>query len=288
MKYVPVLCLILFTFTAGITRGQGKVIRRIDGSTISTTALDREVNRLMDAARVTGLALAIINRDEVVYLKTYGHKNKEADATLDPGTVFYGASFSKAVFAFLVMQLVEEGRLDLDKPVYGYLPKPLPEYENYADLATDARWKMITARMLLSHTAGFPNWRWLSPRENKKLEIFYTPGTRYAYSGEGLTLLQMVVEEITGESLETLARKRVFEPFGMHRTSYLWQPRFEDNYALGYDEAGKAATEEEKDQGQRGRLPGNHPGGLRGLYPRGHAGKRTQKADPGPDAHAAD
>lgn len=74
----------------------------------------------------------------------------------------YGASFTKAVFAYLVMQLVGGGVLELDKAVYQYLEKPLLEHEKYRDLASDERFKLITARMLLSHTAGFPNWRWLA------------------------------------------------------------------------------------------------------------------------------
>ncbi|HEV7620479.1 MAG TPA: serine hydrolase domain-containing protein, partial [Flavisolibacter sp.] len=153
----------------------------------------------------------------------------------DTATCFYGASLSKSVFAFLVMQLVDEGKIDLDKPLYSYLPKPLPEYNSYKDLAGDDRWKLITARHCLDHTTGFPNWRQFNPHDNKKLEIFFTPGERYAYSGEGLYLLQFVVENITGRNLEDLAQDKIFKPFGMSRTSYLWQPSFETNYALGHD-----------------------------------------------------
>jgi CubicO group peptidase (beta-lactamase class C family) len=69
------------------------------------------------------------------------------------------ASLTKAVFAYLVLQLADKRLLDLDKPVYQYLPKPLPEYPDYTDLATDPRYQRITARRLLSHTSGLPNWR---------------------------------------------------------------------------------------------------------------------------------
>ena len=75
----------------------------------------------------------------------------------------YGASLTKAVFAYTVMQLVEEGRIDLDRPIADYLPKPLPEYGNldaygnWGDLAGDERWRRITPRILLTHSAGFAN-----------------------------------------------------------------------------------------------------------------------------------
>jgi CubicO group peptidase (beta-lactamase class C family) len=127
--------------------------------------------------------------------------------------------------------------LDLDKPVYQYLPKPLPEYPKYADLADDARYKRITARMLLSHTSGFANWRWLE--DDRKLRIHFEPGSRFAYSGEGIELLQLVIETITRKPLDELMQQRVLEPLGMTRTSMVWQERFESDFANGYDEYGR-------------------------------------------------
>jgi len=92
---------------------------------------------------------------------------------------------------------------------------------------------LITARHCLSHTTGFPNWRQFNPHDNQKLEIFFTPGEKYAYSGEGLYLLQLVIETITGRQLEDLAQEKIFKPFDMTRTSFLWQSSFENDYAVG-------------------------------------------------------
>ena len=132
------------------------------------------------------------------------------------------------------MQLFDECKIDLDKPLYTYLRKPLPEYAMYKDLEGDDRWKLITARNCLDHTTGFPNWRQFNPLDNQKLEIFFTPGKRYAYSGEGLYLLQMVIETITSRQLEDLAQEKIFKPFGMSRTSFLWQSSFENDFAVGH------------------------------------------------------
>ena len=134
-------------------------VKRLDGSTITTAEIDATVTRLMRAAEVTGAGVAILNDGQVAYLKTYGVRDKEKGLLLTEDSVMTAASFTKVAFAYMVMQLVQEKLLDLDKPVNKYLPKPLTEYSQYKDLAADSRYERITARMLLSHTAGFPNWR---------------------------------------------------------------------------------------------------------------------------------
>lgn len=79
--------------------------------------------------------------------------------------------------------MVDQGILNLDQPLYTYLP--------YSDIAHDDRYKLITARMILCHTSGFPNWRFLNA--DKKLDIKFTPGTQYLYSGEGFEYLANVI-----------------------------------------------------------------------------------------------
>ena len=218
--------LILFVFIFQQQRGQ------------SIHQTDIIVKQLMDSAAVTGICIGMIRDNKVLYTRAYGYRIKERNLLNDTSTCFYAASLSKAVFAYLIMELVEKGVISLDTPIVRYLPKPLPDYDNYKDLAGDDRWKQITPAMCLSHTTGFPNWRQFNPNDNKKLEIFFTPGSRYAYSGEGINLLQMVVETITGRSLEDLAKEMVFIPLGMSRTGYIWHPEFESDFALGYDEKG--------------------------------------------------
>jgi CubicO group peptidase (beta-lactamase class C family) len=213
-------------------------IKRLDGSVVMPAEIDATVARLMKGAEVPGLGLAILNDGKIAYLKAYGVRDKENNLPLTVDSVMYAASFTKVAFAYMVMQLADEGLLNLDKPVYEYLPKPLPDYPDYKDLAEDVRYKRITARMLLSHTAGFPNYRWLN--DDHKLNINFEPGTRYAYSGEGIVLLQLIVETVTKRPLEELMQKRVFQPLGMARTSMVWQKRFDDDYANGYDEYGRS------------------------------------------------
>lgn len=217
---------------------KGTTVKRLDGSTITAAEIDMTVMRLMKAAEVPGAGIVIINGGRMVFAKGYGLRDKEKNLPLTENTVMSGASFTKVVFAYMAMKLVDRGVLDLDKPVYEYLPKPLPEYDFYKDLAGDERYKLITARMLLDHTSGFPNYRWIN--DDRKLNINFQPGSRFAYSGEGINLLQFIIETITKRPLQDLMQENIFQPLGMTRSSMVWQARFEDDYANGYDEYGRS------------------------------------------------
>jgi CubicO group peptidase (beta-lactamase class C family) len=216
-------------------------LKKLDGNSISTAELGAFVEQIMEKAEVPGLSLAILNDSQIVYQKAFGYKNKEADTRNDEQTLFSAASFSKPVFAYLVMLLAEENVIDLDKPLYEYLEKPLYEHPAYADLKDDHRYQQITGRMVLSHSTGFPNWRFLT--QDGKLSIMFPPGSRHSYSGEGIALLQMILETVTGKDLEVLAQEKIFKPLGMTRSSYTWQTEFEANYASPHDEYGRPRGE---------------------------------------------
>lgn len=238
--------------------GQGRQIQKIDGSHTSSHEIDKVVERLMDAADVTGLALTVFNNNKVVYQQAFGFSNSFTKDLLSENTIFYGASLSKAVFSVLVMQLVEEGVINLDTSLQHYLKKPLPDYKfrkswkGYSDLKGDKRYESITARMCLTHSTGFPNWRFLTSNGHDpkgKLYFQFAPGARYSYSGEGLSLLQFVLEQLTGKGLEEMAQERIFKPLGMRRTSYIyvWQPGLERQYAYGHDSKQNVLPKDEMD-----------------------------------------
>jgi CubicO group peptidase (beta-lactamase class C family) len=236
-KTLLFIAILIATIASG-TVSKEPTVKRLDGSAIAPSEIDASVTRLMRAAEVTGVGVAILNDGKVAYLKSYGVRDKEKSLPLTEDSVMTAASFTKVAFAYLVMQLVDEKLLDLDQPVYKYLPKPLSAYSKYHDLASEPRAKQITTRMLLSHTSGFPNWRGFE--DDHKLKIHFEPGTRYAYSGEGIVLLQLVVETITKRPLQELMQQHVFQPLAMTRTSMVWEDRFESDYANGYDEYGRS------------------------------------------------
>lgn len=230
-------------------------ISRIDGSKISADVLDQEIPELMRKAQVAGMAIAIFNQNHTVYRRTFGYSNALTKKPLKSTTNIYGASLSKSVFAVLVMKLVEEGKLDLDKPLQEYLPEPIYDYlhlkrwhDDYSTLKNDTLYQKITARMCLDHTSGFPNWRWDLP--DQKLKVIHVPGRRYSYSGEGMVYLQVVMEKMFGKSLEQMAAELVFEPLGMNSTAYTFLPAFEKDYAWGHNTKG-ALYEKDKDNEAR-------------------------------------
>ena len=222
--------------TCGNSKSSSGPLRTLSGDLVSTNELETTISQIMEKADVTGLSCAIINDSRVVYQNAFGLKDKNAGTMNDEETIFSAASFSKTVFAYLVMLLVEEGIIDLDRSLHEYLSKPLHEYSEYQDLKGDDRYKQITARMILSHSTGFPNLRLLT---DNKLIFMFSPGERYSYSGEGINLLQMVIEEVTGRRLEELSREKIFEPLIMTRSSYIWQKEYEDNFALPHDQLGR-------------------------------------------------
>lgn len=213
------------------------------------TALDAEVARAMAATGARGLAIAVIDDGRVVSAKAYGARNAKGDP-LQADTIMYGASITKTVFATLVMQLVDEGRIDLDTPIGDYLDRPLPDYPDddkyapWSTLAGDPRWRAITPRMLLTHSAGFANFFFLEP--DNRLHFHFDPGTRYAYSGDGIILLQFVIEQGLGLDVGDELQKRVFVPLAMTDTSLQWRPSFAANLADGWKADGSIEPHDER------------------------------------------
>ena len=195
-------------------------VKTLDGRLLTTASIDASVEGLMRANTVNGLAVALIRNGRVVYLRAFGTRNAKGDP-LTPDSVMYGASLTKATFAYMLMRLVDEKKLDLDRSIADYLPKPLPDYPEYKDLANDPRWRKLTFRILLDHTTGFANFRWFEP--DRKLRFHRDPGIRFDYSGEGLQLAQFVLENGLGLDVSKEMQRRVFEPFGMSRTSMIWR-----------------------------------------------------------------
>jgi CubicO group peptidase (beta-lactamase class C family) len=219
-------------------------IRRFDGKPVDIERIDREATRMMGEAKVNGLAMAAVNDGKVVFVRSWGRRNVEKNLPLQTDTIMYGASLTKFAFAYMVMQLVDEGKLDLDRPIAAYLPKPLPEYPFYVTLKEDERWRKLTSRILLSHSSGLANFAFLEP--DKKMRLHFEPGSRYAYSGEGLILLQFVLETGLGLNVGDEMQRRVFDRFGMTRTSMMWRPDFAGNLADGYGLDGGFAAHDER------------------------------------------
>src|SRR5262245_10568161 len=231
-RRAPLVVFLLLSLSGGATdrAATSSPTSRADGvasknvASLDPTSIDAEARRLMQRESVTGMALAVIDGGLIVHIAAYGQRNAEHTLPLTTDTIMYGASLTKTAFAYMVVQLVDEGRLDLDRPLADLLPRPLPGYEAYADLATDDRWRLLTPRIVLTHTTGLPNFRWFE--DDKRLRFHFRPGSRYAYSGEGFRILQLALEEGLGLDVGKEMQSRVFDRFDMRRTSMTWRPDF--------------------------------------------------------------
>lgn len=215
-------------------------IRRLDGTTITIWKADSLARMALDAANVTGAQIAVIDRGRLVWNAAYGARRRDPALPMERTTTTWAASITKGVFATYVMQLVERGELDLDEPVAAQLPEPLDGYELYRETASllvnDPAWPEVTPRMLLAHTSGLLNFAFLEP--DRKMRLHFAPGTRYHYSGEGINLVQFVIEQKKGKPLDVLMQEALFTPLGMTRTGIIYRKEFEDDVADRFDSAG--------------------------------------------------
>ena len=197
----------------------------LDGMGVSVSA---DFRRLMQEAAVPGVAAAVIEGGRQGYPVCCGLRSATAPELVDERTVFEAASLTKPVFAHAVLQLADQGCLSLDTPLGHYLPNYIPR---------DNRASTITARHVLSHSTGLPNWR----TADFPLRTYFQPGKQFSYSGEGYLYLQKAIEAVTRQKLHTLVDELVFRPLGMTRSSLIWDLRFDDNRAYPHDAFGLPA-----------------------------------------------
>lgn len=199
-----------------------------------STTLAAPMKTWLPDAMVPGLSIAIIEDGRLSWQGAFGERNADTGEPVTEATVFEAASLSKPVFAYAVMKLVDKGTLDLDRPLAAYLAG--------ADLAQvyppaasgDVRWKTITARMVLTHSAGFPNWF-----NNAPMRFLFDPGQRFSYSGEGYSLLAAALTVATGRSFNELMQELVFDPLEMKASSYVWRPDYETIVTASHDLLGR-------------------------------------------------
>jgi CubicO group peptidase (beta-lactamase class C family) len=186
--------------------------RRPDAAWRPSETFLRELPDRLREAQVPGLSIAALDGARMAWQHQTGLAHAQTGQAVGADALFEAASLSKPVFAWLVLRLAEQGRLVLDEPLVRTLRPEWVEYHPW-----NAR---ITAREVLCHTTGLPNWR-RQPMQ-QMLRPAFEPGTRLSYSGEAFFWLQLVVEQRCGQSLQRLAQSLLFEPAGLHDSSFAW------------------------------------------------------------------
>lgn len=189
---------------------------------IPSETLVQELPRLMRIAGVPGVAVAVVDRGRLAWSRSFGVKNILTRDPVREDTLFEAASMTKPVFAYVVMRLADEKRLDLDKP--------LARYRRPANLGIDPNIELITARQVLAHSTGLPNWAF------EPLVTSSAPGSRYTYSGEAFIWLQLVVETIMGMGLGSVMQAKLFGPAGMSHSSFGWDEAIARSVVFGHSE----------------------------------------------------
>ena len=218
---------------------------------------DRPISKFEAAAEaaaeqynVPGVAIAVIRNGKVDWMHGIGFADVKSKKPVTPDTVFNVGSVSKCVAAWGIMQLVENGQVELDAPISKSLTKwTLPPSK--FDAAG------VTLRRILSHTAGLSLHGYPGFAQGEKLptleqslsgatngggdvRIAHEPGSKWQYSGGGYTLAQLMLEEKTGQEFSSYMKEEVFGPLGMTSSDYSWTPEIIENSATPYDKNGQA------------------------------------------------
>jgi CubicO group peptidase (beta-lactamase class C family) len=213
-------CVYLAAFVFFVLSGKAQ-LKTLNGMDISPATVDRFLQQQMDSLGIPGLSIAIINDGKIVYHRALGRVSVDSRQPVDDSSIFEAASLSKPLFAYFVMKMVDKSLLSLDTPLYKYMP--------YTDIERDERYKLITARLVLSHQTGFPNWRYFNKADSSlhvkdgDLYIKFTPGSQFSYSGEGYLYLAKVIaflEHRTLQTLEPLFQQEVDRPLGIEHAWY--------------------------------------------------------------------
>lgn len=210
-----VLLLLVLSFQS-LPQCQNKLINNL-----KEQQLDSLINAQIKKYSIPGLEIAIIDDSKIIFSEGYGYRELNSNKEVDENTIFEVASLSKPVFAYAILRLASKDVIDLDEPIYHYYVDD--------DIKDDDRSKLITPRIILNHSTGFPNWA-----RKRKLKMKFTPGTKFNYSGEAFVYLQKAISKITGKSVEEIIQEEVFEPLNMNNSSYTWKKSYDENFAYGH------------------------------------------------------
>lgn len=231
-RLIQLVHFLFFLFFTMHAYAQNTLVKGTNNTKINPTELTSMIEGIREKEGIPGITIALINKNEVVYHEVFGVSNAKTKVPIDKQSIFEAASLSKPIFAYFVMKMVELGKIELDKPLYQYLPHPGIAEEFQEDA------KLITPRMVLAHQTGFPN-----HSSGQKIELAFKPGTDFMYSGEAYQYLAAIIGMQHGigwkSDLNDLFQKEVTQPLKMPHSTFVWDEYLAEHKVFGHDTQGK-------------------------------------------------
>lgn len=230
-----IFTLISYMFQSCNEKNEIREIESYNGRKITTKALDEFLKNQIDSLSIPSISISIINDGDISYNNSLGVTNTTTNQAVNKKSIFEAASLSKPVFALFVMKLGEKGIIDLDRPLHYYLPDE--------EMEKDQRYKNVSARMVLSHRTGFPNWRWFDkPPEDLEINrgdffMVNDPNTTFNYSGEAYQYLARVIAHlnfVNMNELNELFQNEIAKPLAMEHAYFVWNDYLYNNKVSGH------------------------------------------------------
>ncbi len=272
MRHLSILSSTIFLAIVLLAGCQSEEAEYPETSQTGTAEIDRMLQQAVESGDIPGVVAIVANKDHVLYHQAFGKMDVANDLAMGKDSIFNIASMTKPVTSVAVMMLHEEGKLGLDDPISRYMPRMkyvevIDSFdENDGTYSTRDTDRQVTIRHLLAHTSGlgynFSN-RVLSSLEQEtgltqpELPLLHQPGERWTY-GMGTRVLGELVELISQQTLPRLYKERIFDPLGMHDTSWVLPEEKYSRRVTGHQRDQGALIEQSNPQQQEPAIFGDH------------------------------
>jgi CubicO group peptidase (beta-lactamase class C family) len=233
--FQPFLCLLGVLLFSSASFGQRD---RLAGQE-NSPALRQAISDAAKKYKIPGIAAAVIEHGQLRAVEVFGVRDLKSGSAVTANTIFEAGSLGEPLYAYAVLRLAADGRLNPGSPLPSYLPLPyLRDLDAFAAASPteqlyDPQFNQITAIRVMNHTSGMPDWA-----RGQHLRLQRAPGSKWSYSNESYLYLQRVVEHVTGEPFNAFVEHSILGPARMSHSSFIWLESYAADMATGYDRAG--------------------------------------------------
>ncbi len=229
------LCLLGVVLFSSSSWGQRD---RLTGQEVSP-ALKQAISDAAKKYKIPGIAAALIEHGQLRAVEVFGVRDLKSAAPVTANTIFEAGSLGEPLYAYAVLLLSADGRLNPSSPLPAYLALPyVRDLDPFSassptEQLYDPQFNQITAIRVMNHTSGMPDWA-----RSQHLRLQSAPGSKWSYSNEGYIYLQRVMEHVTGEAFDAFLSRSILSPARMSHSSFVWREALAADMATGYDRSG--------------------------------------------------